>query len=76
MALAVHDLRDKGATRSRPGRWRLRRSYAFHRVSRFLANSRDTRARLLRLGVAEARIDVVYPGVDTRHFAPDAAASR
>jgi phosphatidylinositol alpha-1,6-mannosyltransferase len=73
--VAVHDLRDKGRGRGRFGRWRVRRRYGFDRAAHITANSRHTRERLLRLGVPERRVSIVYPGVDLARFAPDPAAA-
>jgi len=74
VVVAVHDLRDKGRARGRLRRWRARRLYGFERAARCTANSEYTRALLLRLGVPAEKIEVVYPGVDTGCFLPDAEA--
>jgi phosphatidylinositol alpha-1,6-mannosyltransferase len=71
---SVHDLRDKGRLRGPLGRWRVRRRYGFDRAARITANSEHTRRRLLELGVAAAKVDLVYPGVDTRKFCPERGA--
>lgn len=47
-----------------------------YRRAWFHAISDSTRDDLIRRGVARDRIAVVYPGVDTRHFAPDAMVPR
>jgi phosphatidylinositol alpha-1,6-mannosyltransferase len=70
--VAVHDLR--GGRRGRLGRWRLRRRYGFDRAAGLVANSTHTRGLLLALGVPDARIEVVHPGVDTQRFRPDPLA--
>ncbi|HEY8156414.1 MAG TPA: glycosyltransferase family 4 protein, partial [Myxococcota bacterium] len=44
------------------------------RAARLTANSEHTRRRLLELGVAGAKVELVYPGVDTLRFCPDQAA--
>lgn len=72
--VSVHDLRDKGRVRGPLGRHRVRRRYGFRQASGFAANSQDTRGRLVRLGVDDALIRVVYPGVDSREFFPDPEA--
>jgi phosphatidylinositol alpha-1,6-mannosyltransferase len=72
--VSVHDLRDKGRRRGRLRRWRARRRYGFDRAARLTANSQHTRRRLLELGVAPEKVELVYPGVDTRRFRPDPAA--
>ena len=72
--VSVHDLRDKGRRRGRLGRWRVRARYGFDRATALTANSEHTRRRLLELGVAAGKIAIVYPGVDTRQFRPDALA--
>jgi len=74
VVLSVHDMRDKGRVRGRLRRWKARRRYGFERAACFTANSEYTRALLLRLGVPAQKIEVVYPGVDTRRFLPDAEA--
>jgi phosphatidylinositol alpha-1,6-mannosyltransferase len=74
VVVSVHDLRDKGRARGRLRRWSARRRYGFERAARLTANSEYTRSLLLRLGVPAAKIEVVYPGVDTRRFLPDAEA--
>ena len=40
------------------------------------ANSEHTRRRLLELGVAAAKVAIVYPGVDTQTFLPGPAGGR
>jgi phosphatidylinositol alpha-1,6-mannosyltransferase len=72
--VSVHDLRDKGRRRGRLGRWRVRWRYGFDRAARLTANSEHTRRRLLELGVAAAKVELVYPGVDTQKFRPDRGA--
>jgi phosphatidylinositol alpha-1,6-mannosyltransferase len=72
--VSVHDLRDKGRRRGRLGRWRARWRYGFDRAARLTANSEHTRRRLLELGVAAAKVELVYPGVDTQRFRPDREA--
>ncbi len=74
VVVSVHDLRDKGRARGRLRRWSARRRYGFERAARLTANSEYTRALLLRLGVTAGKIEVVYPGVDTRCFLPNAEA--
>jgi phosphatidylinositol alpha-1,6-mannosyltransferase len=74
VVVSVHDLRDKGRVRGRLRRWMARRRYGFEIAARFTANSEFTRAILLRLGVPARKIKVVYPGVDTQGFLPDAEA--
>jgi phosphatidylinositol alpha-1,6-mannosyltransferase len=72
--VSVHDLRDKGRRRGRFGRWRVRWRYGFDRAALLTANSEHTRRRLLELGVPAAKVELVYPGVDTQRFRPDRAA--
>ncbi len=72
--VAVHDLRDKGRRRGRFGRWRVRWRYGFDGAARLTANSEHTRRRLLELGVPAAKVELVYPGVDTTRFRPDPGA--
>jgi phosphatidylinositol alpha-1,6-mannosyltransferase len=72
--ISVHDLRDKGRRRGSFGRWRARRRYGFDRAALLTANSEHTRRRLLELGVPAAKVDLVYPGVDTQRFRPDPRA--
>lgn len=74
VAVTVHDIRDKGSRRGALRRFRNRWRYGFEAATRLLPTSRHNRACLLRLGVAEAKIEIVHPGVDTAHFAPDPAA--
>ncbi|MGH7524422.1 MAG: glycosyltransferase family 4 protein [Gemmatimonadales bacterium] len=47
-----------------------------YRRAWFHAISDSTRDDLVRRGIPRERIAVVYPGVDTRHFAPDANLPR
>lgn len=49
---------------------------AVYRRARFHAISRSTRDDLVRRGVADDQIHVVYPGVDADWFTPDAAVAR
>lgn len=72
--VSVHDLRDKGRRRGPLGRWRVRWRYGFDRAAHLTANSEHTRRRLLELGVAAEKVEIVYPGVDTHRFRPDRAA--
>jgi phosphatidylinositol alpha-1,6-mannosyltransferase len=72
--VSVHDLRDKGRRRGPLGRWRARSRYGFDLAARLTANSEHTRRRLIDLGVAAARVDLVHPGVDTQRFRPDREA--
>ena len=72
--VSVHDLRDKGRRRGRLGRWRVRWRYGFDRATALTANSEHTRRRLLELGIAASKVEIVYPGVDTRTFFPDRLA--
>lgn len=53
---------------------RLRARLACEPISRFIAISEFIKRRLIRVGIAEAKIDVVYNGVDTGRFAPDPGA--
>jgi phosphatidylinositol alpha-1,6-mannosyltransferase len=75
MVLSVHELAGKHTRRGLVGRWRVRRRYGLDRARRILVNSEDTGRRVAALRV-RAPIDVVYPGVDTSAFAPDAETSR
>lgn len=71
VTVTVHDLRDKGRVRGSLRRWRTRRRYGYDRATRVAATSLYNRGCLLRLGVAEEKIAIVHPGVDTRLFVPD-----
>jgi phosphatidylinositol alpha-1,6-mannosyltransferase len=51
----------------------MRRVYAGAAV--VFANSLNTRRMLRELGIAEDRLEIVYPGVDTQRFRPDIDAS-
>lgn len=51
----------------------MRKVYAGAEV--VFANSVNTRRMLRELGIADDRIDVVYPGVDTQRFRPDIDAA-
>ena len=53
----------------RPIPWVYRRAW-------FQAISTSTRDDLVRRGVASARIEVIYPGVDTAWYAPDPTVAR
>lgn len=53
---------------------RLRARLACQPISRFIAISEFIKRRLIRVGIAEAKIDVVYNGVDTGRFVPDPGA--
>ena len=53
----------------RPIPWVYRRS-AFHAISD------STREELVTRGISQARIRVIYPGVDSHWFAPDSATQR
>ncbi len=72
--VSVHDLRDMRHRRGRLGRWRARSRYGFDRATALTANSEHTRRRLLDLGVAASKVEIVYPGVDTQKFRPDRLA--
>jgi phosphatidylinositol alpha-1,6-mannosyltransferase len=72
--VSVHDLRDMRRRRGRLGRWRARSRYGFDRATALTANSEHTRRRLLELGVAASKVEIVYPGVDTQRFCPDRLA--
>jgi phosphatidylinositol alpha-1,6-mannosyltransferase len=61
------------ADRSRELRMLARR--VISRASRVIANSRNTTRWLARFGVPADAVHVVYPGVDTGRFAPDASAA-
>ena len=74
VVLCLHAFREKHRGRSALGRWRVRRRYGLDRADRVVACSKDTRSRLLDLGVEAARLALVYPGADTRRFRPDPAA--
>lgn len=52
--------------------------FVLARADRVIANSEDTRAKLLALGVRPERIRLLYPGVDLDRFRPglDASAQR
>ncbi|HYL80030.1 MAG TPA: glycosyltransferase family 4 protein [Candidatus Acidoferrum sp.] len=43
---------------------------AYGAADRIIANSRNTQALLCRVGVPEARVTRIAPGVDIRHFTP------
>jgi phosphatidylinositol alpha-1,6-mannosyltransferase len=45
-------------------------SYLLRRARLVIANSEFTRSIVLRLGVASARVRVVHPGVEVKHFFP------
>jgi len=72
--VSVHDLRDQGRRRGRLGRWRVRWRYGFDHATALTANSEHTRRRLIELGVAASKVEIVYPGVDTLKFLPDRLA--
>jgi phosphatidylinositol alpha-1,6-mannosyltransferase len=76
VVLSVHELRRKRRDRGRLGGWRAKRHYGLQQAARITVNSEDTRTRLLALGVPDARLAVVHPGVDITHFAPDPEAGR
>jgi phosphatidylinositol alpha-1,6-mannosyltransferase len=73
LVLSVHDLGAKHARRGLLGRSRARRRYGFDRASGIVAISEDVRRRIEALRVP-APVSVVYPGVDTKRFAPDTLA--
>ncbi len=75
VVVAVHDVRERGSGYGLRQRWRQYRRYGWERAERLIANSEDTRRRLIRLGVAPERISIVHPGVDTERFTPDPAAA-
>lgn len=45
-------------------------SFAFRHADKVIANSEYTRGELLKLGVGEGNIVIVYPGVDIERFHP------
>ncbi len=45
--------------------------FVYRRADILVANSEFTRSELLKLGVAENRIRLIYPGVDVERFRPD-----
>ncbi len=51
----------------------MRRVYADAEV--VFANSENTRRMLRELGIADDRLELVYPGVDTQRFRPDVDAT-
>ena len=53
----------------RGGKFRAMR-FALRRADRVIANSDNTRVTLLDMGVDEARIAVIHPGVDVERFRP------
>jgi phosphatidylinositol alpha-1,6-mannosyltransferase len=73
--VTVHELAGKHTERGPLGRWRVRRRYGLDVATRILASSTDTAHRVAALRVS-VPIDIVYPGVDTAAFAPDAEARR
>jgi len=70
--LSVHELGGRHTRRGPLGRRMVRRRYGLDCAHRVLANSDDTRRRILALRVSAARIALVHPGVDTRAFGPAA----
>jgi phosphatidylinositol alpha-1,6-mannosyltransferase len=44
--------------------------FALRHADRVIANSEDTRDTLMKMGVAAARITIIYPGVDVLVFRP------
>lgn len=75
VVVALHDVRERGSRFGLGQRWRQYRHYGWERAKRLVANSEDTRQRVIRLGVTPERVCVVHPGVDTEHFTPDPAAA-
>jgi len=51
------------------GKYKVMR-FALRHADTVIANSEFTRDELLKLGVAENRIHLIYPGVDVEHFRP------
>jgi phosphatidylinositol alpha-1,6-mannosyltransferase len=78
VVIAMHDVsrgpRPRGALRA----WRFRRAHGLDLATRLVANSEDTRARLIDVGVPREHIDLVHPGIDVERFTPEeeAGASR
>lgn len=68
LVVSMHDL--GGRRRGPVGRLRVRRRYGLDRAVRVVANSEDTRSRLLDLRVPEEKLALVHPGVDVDRFAP------
>jgi phosphatidylinositol alpha-1,6-mannosyltransferase len=52
-----------------PGKFRVMR-FVYRHADVVVANSEFTRDELLKLGVAENRIHLIYPGVDVERFRP------
>lgn len=71
VVVSVHDIRwlnSKGSLRKRL-KHRLR--FGLQRARAIVVNSSDTRARVLTGEVAEERVSIVHPGVDSTRFRPD-----
>lgn len=70
--LSVHELGGRHTRRGLLGRRMVRHRYGLDRAHRVLANSEDTRRRVLALRVSAERVALVHPGVDTTAFTPAA----
>jgi phosphatidylinositol alpha-1,6-mannosyltransferase len=67
--LVVYAHGEEITTWRQPGKFRVMR-FVYRHADIVVANSEFTRDELLKLGVAENRIRLIYPGVDVERFCP------
>jgi phosphatidylinositol alpha-1,6-mannosyltransferase len=68
-SLVIYAHGEELTTWGRGGKYRAMR-FALRHADRVIANSDHTRATLLEMGIAPARITIIYPGVDVAVFRP------
>lgn len=67
--LVIYAHGEELTTWGRGGKYRAMQ-FALRHADRVIANSEHTRATLLEMGIASARITIIYPGVDVAVFRP------
>lgn len=67
--LVIYAHGEEITTWRQPGKFRVMR-FVYRHADIVVANSEFTRDELLKLGVAENRIHLIYPGVDVERFRP------
>jgi phosphatidyl-myo-inositol dimannoside synthase len=67
--LVIYAHGEEITTWRQPGKFRVMH-FVYHRADVVVANSEFTRDELLKLGVADNRIRLIYPGVDVERFHP------
>ncbi len=70
--LVIYAHGEEITTWRQPAKFKVMR-FVYRHADRVIANSDFTREELLKLGVAAARITLIYPGVDIERFRPGLA---